>query len=60
MSLISATFSTNPLTLPSHLAEANAELDGLDAEAIIAWALARKCGGASRSMNVAATMKNRA
>ncbi|MGE0858343.1 MAG: phosphoadenosine phosphosulfate reductase family protein [Gammaproteobacteria bacterium] len=41
MSLISATFSTNPLTLPGHLAEANAELVGLDAEAIIAWALAR-------------------
>ena len=41
MSLISATFSTNPLTLPGHLAEANAELAGLDAEAIIAWALAR-------------------
>lgn len=41
MSLINATFSTNPLTLPAHLAEANAELAGCAAEDIIAWALAR-------------------
>lgn len=41
MSLINATFSANPLTLPANLAEANASLEGASAAEIITWALAR-------------------
>ena len=41
MSLINASFSTNPLTLPANLAEANADLEGSSAAEIITWALAR-------------------
>ncbi len=41
MSLINATFSANPLTLPANLAEANLDLAGASAAEIIAWALAR-------------------
>lgn len=41
MSLINATFSTNPLTLPANIAEANAYLDCASAAEIITWALAR-------------------
>lgn len=41
MSLINATFSANPLTLPANLAEANAYLEGSSAADIIDWALAR-------------------
>ena len=41
MSLINATFSTNPLTLPANLAEANADLTGASAAEIITWGLAR-------------------
>ena len=41
MSLINATFSTNPLTLPANIAEANTYLDGASAAEIITWALAR-------------------
>ncbi len=41
MSLINASFSTNPLTLPANLAEANADLEGASAPEIITWALAR-------------------
>lgn len=39
MGLINATFSGNPLTLPGHLALAEGELSGRDAEGTIAWAL---------------------
>ena len=41
MSLINASFSTNPLTLPANLAEANRDLEGASAAEIIIWALAR-------------------
>ncbi|MBK8957154.1 MAG: phosphoadenosine phosphosulfate reductase family protein [Proteobacteria bacterium] len=41
MSLINATFSANPLTLPANIAEANAYLEGSSAAEIITWALAR-------------------
>ena len=41
MSLINASFSTNPLTLPANLAAANAELEGASATEIITWALGR-------------------
>lgn len=41
MSLVQATFTSNPLTLPASLEEANAELVGASPEAIIAWGLAR-------------------
>ena len=41
MSLLNTTFTSNPLTLPAHLEQANAELAASDASAIIAWALAR-------------------
>jgi phosphoadenosine phosphosulfate reductase len=41
VSLINATFSANPLTLPANLAEANLDLAGASAAEIIAWALAR-------------------
>ena len=43
MSLINATFSANPLTLPANIAAANADLAGLTAAEIIGWALARAC-----------------
>ena len=39
MSLINATFSANPLTLPANIAEANADLAGASAAEIITWAL---------------------
>ena len=39
MSLINATFSANPLTLPANIAEANADLAGASATEIITWAL---------------------
>ena len=41
MSLINATFSANPLTLPANIAEANVYLAGASAGEIITWALAR-------------------
>ncbi len=41
MSLINASFSTNPLTLPANLVEANADLEGSSAAEIITWALSR-------------------
>jgi phosphoadenosine phosphosulfate reductase len=41
VSLINATFSTNPLTLPANIVEANADLEGSSATEIITWALAR-------------------
>ena len=41
MSLINASFSANPLTLPANLAEANADLEGASSHEIITWALAR-------------------
>lgn len=39
MGLLNATFATNPLTLPGHLACAASELAGRDVEQTIAWAL---------------------
>lgn len=41
MSLINATFTSNPLTLPANLVRANAELAGHRSDEIIAWALTR-------------------
>jgi len=41
MGLISASFSTNPLTLPASLADAEAELAGASPLTIIEWALAQ-------------------
>jgi phosphoadenosine phosphosulfate reductase len=41
MALVNATFSANPLTLPAHLACAEAELAGADPATIVTWALSR-------------------